>query len=128
MPLSESFSTTPFTRLRRIAGLLIDTLLNRIQLFGIELREEKVRALEIVVLGALAFFFAQLGLLLLTLALAFLFRDHAIWAVALGGVLYGAIAGVCCALIRRRVRDRPPFFAGTVEELKKDREWLNSLR
>jgi uncharacterized membrane protein YqjE len=120
MPPSDPSSTTPFTRLRRIGGLLIDTLLNRVQLLGIELREEQVRALEIVVLGALAFFFAQLGLLLLTLALAFLFREHAIWAVALGGA--------CCILIRRRIHNRPPFFAGTVEELKKDREWLNSLR
>jgi uncharacterized membrane protein YqjE len=128
MPPSDPSSTTPFTRLRRIGGLLIDTLLNRVQLLGIELREEQVRALEIVVLGALAFFFAQLGLLLLTLALAFLFREHAIWAVALGGVLYGAIATACCILIRRRIHNRPPFFAGTVEELKKDREWLNSLR
>jgi uncharacterized membrane protein YqjE len=127
MSASPSPSSLPFSRLRRILNSLIAALENRVQLFGLEFREEKLRVAEAVLLGAIAFFFAQLGLLLLTLALAFLFRENAVWVLALCGVLYGAIALACGALLRSRLRNRPPPFSGTVTELKKDREWLNSI-
>jgi uncharacterized membrane protein YqjE len=127
MSASEPSSKLPFSRMRRILSSILAALENRVQLFGLEFREEKLRVAEALLLGALAFFFAQLGLLLLTLALAFLLRDKAVWVLALCGLLYGAIALWCGIVLRRRLRDRPPPFSGTVAELKKDREWLKSL-
>lgn len=127
MSAPPSPSHLPLSRLRRILNSLIAALENRVQLIGLEFREEKLRVAEAALLGAIAFFFAQLGLLLLTLALAFLFRDHSVWILAVCGVVYGAIALACGALLRNRLRNRPPPFSGTVTEFKKDREWLNSI-
>jgi uncharacterized membrane protein YqjE len=123
-PTSEPFSKLPFFRLRRIVNTILAALHNRVQLFGLEFREEKLRLAEALVLGAVAFFFAQLGLLLLTLALAFFFSDKAVWVIALCGLLYLLIALGCAATLRHQLRHRPPPFSGTVAELKKDREWL----
>jgi uncharacterized membrane protein YqjE len=127
MPHSEPFSKLPFSRLRRIVNSILAALQNRVQLFALEFREEKLRLAGVLVLAAVAFFFAQLGLLLLTLALAFFFSDKAVWVIALSGLFYGLIALGCATAVRRRLRDRPPPFSGTVAELKKDREWLKSI-
>lgn len=124
---TEPTSSLPFGRLRRLGGTIVAALQNRIELFALEFREEKLRFSEALLLGGLSLFFAQLGLLFLTLALAVLFRDNAVWILALAGLLYTAIC-VCLALtLRKRLKNRPPPFSGTAAELKKDREWLSSL-
>jgi uncharacterized membrane protein YqjE len=127
MPEGETTAGLPFRRFRRIGASILAAAQNRVELFGIEAREEKLRLAEAFLLAAIVFFFAQLGLLLLTLALAFLLREKAVWVLAVGGLVYGAIAFWFGAVLRRRLRNRPPPFSGTVAELKKDREWLNSL-
>jgi uncharacterized membrane protein YqjE len=123
----ESSSGQPLGRLRRLGGKIAAALQNRIELLGLELREEKLRLLEVALLGAVGFFFAHLGFLFLTLALAVLLREQAVWILAVAGAVYAALAAWCGLAVRRRLRNWPPAFSGTVAELKKDREWLSSL-
>jgi uncharacterized membrane protein YqjE len=120
----ETSAGVGLTRLRRIAGTLLGVLQTRIELFGLELREEKLRLAESLLWAVGFFFFGQVGLLLLTMALVLVFRDHAVLVLVLFGVVYAGMAIGCGLALRQRLKNRPSPFGGTVEELKKDREWL----
>jgi uncharacterized membrane protein YqjE len=113
-------------RLRRVLEVLLTMLQSRFELASLELREEMLRWLGVVFLGALAFFAGQLGLLLLTLAVVALFPEQAAWTLAVAGGLYLAGAAGCLLFLRRQLKDRRAPFGDSVAELKKDREWLSS--
>jgi uncharacterized membrane protein YqjE len=114
-------------RVREMLGLILTMIESRLELASIEVREEVLRWLNVVLLAALAFFLGQIGLLLLTLAMVALFPGHAVLTLGIAGTLYltGAIA--CVVTLRQRLKDRPPPFADSVAELKRDREWLSSM-
>lgn len=114
-------------RVRQSLGVLLTMIENRLELASLEVREELVHWISVILLAALAFFLGQIGLLLLTLALIALFPDHAVLTLGIAGGFYLAIAIACVVNIRQRLKDRPPPFADSVAELKRDREWLSSL-
>jgi uncharacterized membrane protein YqjE len=114
-------------RVRQILDVLLSMVQSRFELASLELREEMLRWLGAAFLAAAAFFAGQLGLLLLTLAIIALFPDHLVLTLALAGGVYLAAAVACIVFLRRQLNDRPPPFGDSVAELKKDREWLNSL-
>jgi uncharacterized membrane protein YqjE len=114
-------------RARQLLEVLVTMFQSRFELASLELREELVRWMGVVLLAAAAFFFGQLGLLLLTLAFVALFPEHAALALAVAAGLYLAATVICIVAVRQRLKDRPPPFADSVAELKKDREWLSSL-
>ena len=110
---------------RRILESAVALLSNRVELLGIELREEQhrvVRALIVLAVG-LAVGFAGLLVALGGLALF-------LWTIA----GYAGLAGLAAVLIvisaltlralQRRILTEPPPFAATVGELRKDRECL----
>lgn len=112
---------------RRIADSLLGLAHGRIELFAVELREEKLRTLDLVLWLGLAIAFASAGLLvgLGTLALF-------LWAAAGYAGLVGlslaalvAAAGIVVS-IRRRIVTGPVPFAQTTAEFTKDRECLLS--
>lgn len=114
-------------RLRRVLEVALTMLQSRFELASLELREEMLRWLGVAFLAAAAFFAGQLGLLLLTLAMVALFPGYAALTLSLAGGLYLAGAAACLLLLRRQLKDRPPPFGDSLDELKKDREWLSSL-
>lgn len=115
--------------LRAIGPSIIGLLRTRLELFGIELAEEKERAAQLAVLGALALLFAGLALLMVNvLVLALLWDSHRF--VAIGGliVVYGGLAFLCVARLQAAVAERPPMFEATLAELKADVEALSRVR
>ena len=114
-------------RTRQLLEVLLTMFQSRFELASLELREELVRWMSVVLLAAGAFFFGQLGLLLLTLAFVALFPERAALAFAVAGGFYLAATVACIVAVRQRLRNRQPPFADSVAELKKDREWLSSL-
>jgi uncharacterized membrane protein YqjE len=101
---------------------------NRIELFRLELREEKWRFIETVVLVLAAFFLGMMAVLLLTAAVLFSFKDESRAYVAAAfcvSYIVGAVWGFYC--VKRRLKGQPPPFSETAAQLQKDREWLDSL-
>ena len=111
--------------LRRIAGSLLGLAQNRVELFAVELQEEKLRAINLVLWFWFALVLATAGLLVGLGALALCLWEAAgyagLVALSLGALL--AAAGVLWA-IRRHIQTGPPPFAETAAEFKRDRECL----
>jgi uncharacterized membrane protein YqjE len=115
---------TPGAAFKRIAQRLLLMWESRLELLRVEIHEERLRILTAAALGVGA---AALGLLTgvaLTLLVAVVAWDHhpAI-ALAVLGVLYAVAAFVCFYRLKQLMlnwRSLP----GTLDQLKKDREWL----
>lgn len=112
--------------LRRTASSVLGLARGRIELFALELQEEKLRTLNLLVWFSVAIALAVAGLLVAIAALALFLWDAAGYAGLVGLVLVtlGAAAAVLWHL-RRRILDGPGPFAGTVAEFNKD---LSCLR
>src|SRR5438094_199588 len=108
---------------------LIDTGLaavqNRAELLSVEFKEEKDHILEVGFWLTFALFFGIMTVLVLTATVILLFSEgYRIYAAGAFCIVY--LAGTIWAILglRKRLQNRPVPFAETVEELKKDREWL----
>lgn len=112
---------------------LLDTcsavLQDRIEMFKLELEEEKRRYARLTLFLGIAAVCAISALLLATGALVLLTPPESRWIVALFfGVFYGGLA-IWLIQKARALFFRPgPPFSETLEELKNDYEWLKSLR
>lgn len=112
--------------MREAGTALLGLIGTRIELLGLELREEALHLQRMLVLGVVAAFLMGGALVLFGILLAAAFWDtHRL--LALGGVvlLYGAGGGFALLRLRSAVYDRPPPFDATVRELEAD---LKALR
>jgi uncharacterized membrane protein YqjE len=108
---------------RRIASSLLGIVHNRVELFSIELQEEKLRTARQMLWLGLALAFALAGILVAIATLAIYLWQTAGYA-GLAGLSLGtlAIAGVLVWVICRRIQDAPKPFASTLDEFRKDME------
>lgn len=108
--------------LRRLADSILALLQHRLELFALELQAEKVRALDVLVRAAAL---VVLGLLTLVAGTATvvvaLWNTSPVLVLAAVTLLYGVGAVVLTFSLRRRLHAGPKPFAGTLEELRKDR-------
>jgi len=92
----------------------------RIDLFVLEIKEEKERFLGYLVLGVLVALSAFMAFLVLNVAILVMAGEHRVGVLL---VMLGFYALLACGLalaMWRKVRSTPVPFAATVEELKKD--------
>lgn len=105
----------------RVGEALAQTVRDRIELLGLELREDKVRLVQVLILACCGVVFALLGLILAVLAILALlpveWREAGM--VILAVAFFGA-AGWAFAGLRRRL-SRRHMFAQTLAELEKDK-------
>ena len=113
--------------LARLAGTGLDVLRNRGELLSVEWREEKSRHAKLLLLGLGGLFSAFLGAVLLTGVVIFLFpQEYRLWVALLFALLYlGAAAWAGFRL--KALLARTPF-SESLHQLKKDREWLETLK
>ena len=110
---------------RRVGHSFTALLANRLQLFAIELQEEKYRALQ-----AAMWLIAGLALLFLGLAMGvgavgiLVFTQWGIPGLCGLTVLLLALGGSVLVVMWNRLKSAERPFAGTLRELKKDCEWL----
>lgn len=115
-----------FASLRRLGDAGLALLQNRVELFAVDLEEQKVRLTRLLVLVAVAVFFANTALLVITATIIFMVSEAARAPVMIGlSVLYLLAAVVAFLVLRKELKDAPPPFEGTVNEIKKDRQWLS---
>jgi uncharacterized membrane protein YqjE len=115
---------TLFGRLSRVA---LRGLQNRVELLAVEWQEERLRIAELVAKAIAMVLLTTMGALLLTATIIFLFPPAArIYVTAVLALLYlfgaaGAWAGLKASL------KREPF-SESIDQVKKDRVWLESLK
>jgi len=110
---------------RRLADNALAAVQTRLELFALELREEKTSAIELLIWVCTALFFGMMAFIVLTATIILLFHDK--WRlVAAGGFFVLYVAGALWAYMRLKVRlkNQNTPFADTINEFKKDREWL----
>lgn len=109
--------------LRRIGGSLLALLRGRLELFSVELQEEKLRLLNLLVWIALAAALGFGAVLITIIALAFWLWTVAGYLGLIGLALACFIAALCIIVgIRKKIQTGPAPFAQTVAEFRKDAE------
>ncbi len=114
--------------LSALLGAKLEYLRARFRLAEIEGKEAGLRAAVVVALLAIAIVAVIFGYLFLVLAIVFLIAlafdgGHAwIW-VLLGAAVFHVLVAAILGLIAKS-RLKAPFFPLSVDELKKDQEWL----
>ena len=112
--------------LRRILDTLLAAAQNRIELFAVELQEEKCRLVEAMLCAVAVAAFGMMTLTLVTFAVVVAFWENGRLAALLGlSVLYlGATAWAWYAL-QTRLKNGTAL-SGTLDQLKKDRSCLGT--
>ena len=106
---------------QRILRILFDLAQNRLELFLVELQEQRVQLFEALLLAAVCGVCGLLALVLLTFTLVVVFwENHRVLVLVLLTLGYAVGAGISFWCLRNRLQ-RWPAFAATLDQLKKDR-------
>lgn len=110
---------------KRLLSTLTDIVSTRLELLANEIQEERLRLMQMLVMGMFALFCAGLGILLLTVFIVVLFWDDNRLAVV-GGLtlLFFVLAAFTIQSLRIKARTRPKLFSASLSELARDREHL----
>ncbi len=113
--------------LRALGDSLLGMVEDRIELFSVELQEEKCRLIQTFMWISAALFAAMLAITFASLTLVYLFWDTARLAVLGGLTLFyaGALAAIIVAL-RRFIARQPLPFSATQQEIQKDRACIRN--
>lgn len=102
---------------------------NRVELFAVEMREEKQNLLELIVLVSLALFLGMMAMIVITATVILVVEPEKRLLVAgIFCVLYMAGALVAFAKAKARLKGSGFPFAETVSEMRKDRECLQNTK
>jgi len=116
-----------FGSVRRMADTCLSSVHNRVELFGLELQEEKLRLMRLLLWTGAALFASFLAITVITIAAVMCFpQDKRTVAVSAFGVFYAIMAVVLCLKLRSEIKNAPPPLADTTAELKKDLDALRS--
>ncbi len=110
---------------KRICDTLLATAQNRVELFAVELQEEKCRLIEAILCAAAVAVLGMLTLTLATFTLVILFWENGRF-VALISLSLVYLVGTLLAWRALKTRlNSGSAFTATIDELKKDRSCLN---
>ena len=110
----------------RIGRTALRGINTRVELLALEWQEERIRLRSMLLWAAALMFLITLGALLLTAAIIFLFpQELRVYVAGAFGLLYlcGALGA---GLALKAALKREPF-SESINQVKKDRAWLESL-
>ena len=114
---------------RKIGMTGFSALQNRAELVAVELREENLRVVELFIWGLATCFLGLMFLIVATGTIIYLFPEGARIYAALGFcVVYLAGAVLTLLNLKALAKSASTPFAESIEEIKKDAEWLESLK
>ncbi len=113
--------------LRALGDGLIASLHDRLELFSVELQEEKFRLIQIFIWISAAIFTGMMAITFASITLVYLFWESARIAVLTGlTLLYaGALVAIIVAF-RRHLARQPRPFAATLQEINTDRSCIRT--
>lgn len=112
---------------RALGDVLLATVSDRLELFSVELQEEKFRLIRIFLWISAGIFAGMMAVTFASLTLVYLFWESARLAV-LGGLaaFYGAALVAIIIAFRRFLARQPQPFAATLQEIKEDRACIRT--
>lgn len=117
-----------FDSLRSLLAHLLELLQVRLELLTTELSGEVKRAALVLLYAFIALVFGALSLLLLAITVVIaLWSEHRLLAAIIVTGVFLAITAVALWQVVRRLRGQPRLLAGTLDELRRDREALEGL-
>ncbi len=127
MPSAPSGSTGFVDSFRVLGASLLGSLEDRLELFSVELQEEKFRLIQLFVWISAAIFTGIMAIAFASLTLVYLFWESARLAV-LGGITVAYSAAFVCMIVacRRFIARQPKPFAATRQEIGDDRTCIRS--
>lgn len=116
-----------FSSVRRVADTCLSSVHNRVELFALELQEEKLRLVRLLLWTVAALFASFLAITITTVAVVIIFpRENWPVVVSVFAVCYAIAAIALSFKLRSEIKNAPPPLADTTAELKKDLECLRS--
>jgi uncharacterized membrane protein YqjE len=113
--------------LRGLALTAVAIAQTRLQLLGNELEEQKIRGAQLLALGAVAFFCAAVGILLITAWIVIALWDrYRLLTVGILALLYFGGCALALWRLKAKAAARPKLFAASLAELRRDRDLLSS--
>ena len=116
-----------YASVRGLAGTAVSLIANRLELFGVELAEEKARFLSLLIYGLLAVLSLSAGLIFLAVFFTVLLWDsNRLLALGVFSALFLG-AGIATALVARSFASaKSTLFSASLAELRKDKPGLAS--
>lgn len=122
---SQPAAELPKPSLKKLGGALLGLAHSHLELFSIELQEEKARSFRLLILSGLCLVFGLLVMLGLSAAVLIVFWANYRLHAAIGlSLLFAAALLVCVAKVRRLAREGESPFQATREELARNKERL----
>jgi uncharacterized membrane protein YqjE len=110
--------------LRALAATLVAIAHTRLELVGVELREEFARLGAVLLWGYLALFFGSVAMVLFTLALAVLWAEHRLIVLGVAAMLFLVLALLAARAAVAVARRKPRLFEASLTELEHDNRQL----
>lgn len=111
-----------FSSLTQAASTLRETVENRIELFLVELKEDRARLFNALCLSIIAVVLAMMAMIVATFTIVVAFWDtHRLLVLVVLTVVYAAASAATFTVLRSRLKNWKAFNA-TVEEFQKDKE------
>ena len=127
METATSGSTGFLHSFRTLGDSLLATVQDRLELFSVELQEEKFRLIQTFIWISAAIFTGMMAITFASLTLVYLFWESARLAVLGGLTIFYAVAMVVIITAFRRYRARQPSpFAATRQEIGEDRACIHT--
>ena len=113
--------------LRTLGDGLLATIQDRLELFGMELQEEKLRLIQVFIWISAAIFTGMMAITFASITIVYLFWESARLAVLIAlTVVYSGALVVIVVAFRRYLARQPAPFNDTLGEIGKDRECIRN--
>jgi len=113
--------------LRTLGDGLLATIQDRLELFGMELQEEKLRLIQVFIWISAAIFTGMMAITFASITIVYLFWESARLAVLIVlTVVYSGALVVIVVAFRRYLARQPAPFNDTLGEIGKDRECIRN--
>jgi uncharacterized membrane protein YqjE len=112
--------------LKGLGRTFVEILGNRVETLSLDLKEDRIRFVSLLLLGASAFFVLSLGIILVVFFLVLTFwTTNRLMVIGILTAMFLCGGLILLALLVQRVRHLPGPFEGTLSELYKDRDALD---
>ena len=109
-----------FTALKDIAATLLVSGRTRLELLGNEIEEEKLRAIQLLLVAQFMAFCLLLGIVLALGLLTLLFWDSRFFVLGASSFVFLAIGGFLYGVFKRTAQRSDRVFAASIAELQED--------
>ena len=127
MPEHEPTTEGIVASVRRMIETALRSVQNRVELFALELQEEKAWLISTLLWAAAAVFFGGLAIIFVVGTIVYLSPENARpWVLGGFALLFVYLAVNSILGLRRSMENKKPPLSDTIGELKKDIEWIQS--